>query len=124
MSRTLFEPVSSSTSQTISRKVTRKRCRIGHAALVALLDVVLRLLELVLDEVERRAVGEVPDREHRAEHFLEPDQVALGRRDVHLQEMVVGLPLHLDEVRHLRDFGDAAEALANPLLGRGKIGHG
>ena len=99
-------------------------CRIGHAALMAFLDVVLRLLELVLDEVERGAIGEVAHREDRAEHLLEPDQVALGRGRVHLQERVVGLPLHLDEVRHLGDFGDAAEALANPFLGRGKIGHG
>ena len=44
----------------------------GHAALLALLDVVFRLLELVLDELELRALGEVLDREDRLEHFLQP----------------------------------------------------
>ena len=32
---------------------------IGHAALMALLDVVFRLLELVADEFERGALGEI-----------------------------------------------------------------
>ena len=100
-----------------------QRCRIGHAALVALLDVVLRLLELVLDEIKRGAVGEVLDREDRPEDLLEPGQGAERRSHVHLQEMLVRLPLHLDEVRHHRDFGDAPEALADALLGRVRLCH-
>ncbi len=100
-----------------------ERCRIGHAALVALLDVVLRLLELVADEIECRAVGEVLDREHRPENLLEPRQGAHRRRHVHLQEMLVGLTLHLDQVRHHRHLGNTPEALADPLLGRVRLCH-
>ena len=96
--------------------MTRSGAAQVAAPLVALLDVVLGLLELVLDEVERGTIGEVADREDRAEHLLEADQLALGRRNAHLQERVVGLPLHLDQVRHLGDFGNAAEALAIRFL--------
>ena len=52
---------------------------IGHAALDALLDVVFRLLELVVDELEPAAPGEVVDREHRLEDFLQARLGALGR---------------------------------------------
>jgi hypothetical protein len=37
------------------------------------------------------------------------------RRARHLQELVVGGLLNLDEVRHLRDFGDLAELLFQQL---------
>ena len=96
----------------------------GHAALMALLDVVFRLLELVLDEVERRPLGEVPDREHRLEDLLQPDQVALRRAQVHLQEVLVGRALNLDQVRHHRDLGDVPEALADALAARERMCHG
>ena len=35
-----------------------------------------------------------------------------------LQKLVVGGLLHLDQVGHLRDFGDLAEALAKPFASR------
>ena len=96
----------------------------GHAALLALLDVVLRLLKLVLHEVEDGAVGEILDREHRPEHLLKTQVGPLLRRDVHLQEVIVGAALHLDEVGHLGDFRDAPEALPNTLSTRKGFGHG
>ena len=61
-----------------------------HAALLAFLDIVFRRLELVADKIELRALGEVPDRENRAEHFLEPDIDAILRFDTHLQKVIVG----------------------------------
>ena len=94
--------------------------RAGHASLMALLDVVFRLLELVLDEVERGTVGKVADREDRAEHLLETHELALRGLGVHLQEILVGLALNLDQVRHLGHFGNAAEALADALLQIGR----
>ena len=43
----------------------------GHAALAALVDVILRRFELVGDEVQFGGVREVPDREHRLEDRLQ-----------------------------------------------------
>ena len=52
---------------------------VGHPALVALVDVVLRLLEVVADELQRAGLVEVPDREDRLEDALKPDVLALLR---------------------------------------------
>ena len=49
-----------------------QRRGIGHAALDALLDVVFRLFQLVIDELQPAAAGEVVDREDGLEHFLQP----------------------------------------------------
>src|SRR4029077_4504488 len=43
----------------------------GHAALLALIDVVFRMLESVADKLELGALAEVTDWKHRAEHGLE-----------------------------------------------------
>ncbi len=48
-----------------------ERRGIGHAALAALVDVVLRRLELVADEFEHARVGKVRDREDRLEDRLQ-----------------------------------------------------
>jgi hypothetical protein len=81
-----------------------ERRGIGHAALAALVDVVLRRVEFVGDEIELRGVGEIPDREHRFEHGLKALVRAAARRVLHHQELVIGCLLNLDEVRHLCDF--------------------
>ena len=64
----------------LRRHLDRRRER--HAALAALIDVVLRLLEVVRDEDELARAVEVLDREDAAEHRLEADLRALARRDV------------------------------------------
>ena len=92
-----------------------QRRGVGHAPLLALLDVVLRLLELVLDELEGAAGGEVADREDRLEHLLQAAVGALIRRPFALQELIVGALLHLDQVRHRDGGGDAPKALPNAL---------
>ncbi len=94
------------------------------AALLAFLDVVFRRLELVADEFQPRAIREIADREHGFEHFLQTDGGALVRRHAHLQEMIVRALLDLDEVRHRRDFGDAAKALADALPAGERFSHG
>ena len=86
--------------------------RIGdqrRAAVAARLAQVLQALELaalalpvadrVLDELERRVLPEVADREDRLEHGLQTGVLALGGQPVHLQEAFVGLLLDLDQVR-------------------------
>ncbi len=101
-----------------------ERRRVGHVALHALVDVVLRPLELVAHELERRAARKVRDREHRLEYRLQPVIVgtpAGGLLDH--QEVVVGALLHLDQVRHLRDLADRPELLANTLAAVVRLAH-
>ena len=95
-----------------------------HAALLALFHVVLRLLQLVAHKVEHGAVGEVLDRENGPEHLLQAHIGAALGRDVHLKEVIVGAPLHLNEVGHAGYLGNPPEALANTLTSRKGFGHG
>ena len=62
-----------------------------------------------------RGVGEIRDREHRLEDGLQALVGPAARGLVDQQELVVGRLLNLDEVRHLRDFLDFPEKLANAL---------
>jgi hypothetical protein len=74
----------------------------------------------VLDELERRVLAEVADREDRLEHRLQPGVLALGGQPVHLQEALVRLLLDLDQVRD-RDRGldlGEVDALAVDVLGK------
>src|SRR5208337_2470124 len=89
--------------------------RVGHAALAALVDVVLGRLIFVLHELEMRGVGEILDRKHRLEHRLQALAGTAGLRRVHEEKLVVGGLLHLDQVRHFADFLDMPEDLANAL---------
>ena len=84
-----------------------ERRREGHAALLALVDIVFRRLERIAHKFELGALAEILDREHRAEHSLQAlvEASALGLLDH--QELIVGLLLNLDEVRHLGNFMDA-----------------
>jgi hypothetical protein len=88
--------------------------RVGHAARAALVDVVLRLLEVVAHELERGGLAEVLDREDALEHTLQPDVLALVRSDVLLQEFLVGLLLDIDQVRNVNDLVDLGETLPDP----------
>src|SRR5207248_3938390 len=74
----------------------------------------------VLDELERRVLPEVADREDRLEHRLQPGVLALARQPVHLQEALVRLLLDLDQVRDRNgrlDFRNV-DALAVDVLGK------
>ena len=92
----------------------QRRCE-RHAALDAFLDVVFGLFQLVIDELQPAPAGEIVDREHRAEDFLQAGVGAAVVRRVHLQERLVAGALHVDQVGHRRHFGDAPEALADAL---------
>ena len=100
-----------------------ERGGIGHAALAALVDVILRRIEFVGDEVELRGVGEIPDREHRFEHGLKPLVGAAAGRVLHHQKLVIGCLLNLDEVRHLCDFLDFSEKLPYALATCKRLRH-
>ncbi len=88
----------------------------GHAALLTLVHVVFRHLEGITDEFELGALAEIADREHRAEHRLQALVGAAALGLVDHEELVVGLLLHLDEVRHLGHFMDAAEHFPQTLM--------
>ena len=92
-----------------------ERRRVGHAALAALVDIVFRRFIFVLDELEMRGVGEVLDREHRLEHRLQALGWTAALRRVHQQELIIRGLLDFDQVRHLADFLDVPEHLANAL---------
>ncbi|MCY1174797.1 hypothetical protein D9M73_150090 [compost metagenome] len=96
------------------------RGRIGDAALAAFVGVELGRLKLVIHEVELGGAGEIADREDRAQRLFEAGDIA--DRRIGAQELFVGFALNLDQVRHLHDFVDVAENLADAALGRAAFG--
>src|SRR6202035_6176104 len=70
---------------------------------------------LIFYEFEMSGVGEVLDREHRLEHRLQPLVWTSALRRVHQQELIIRGLLDFDQVRHLADFLDVPEHLANAL---------
>ncbi len=91
-----------------------ERDREGHPAVVALLDRVLGIAEVVAVELQRGVPVVVLDREDRLEDRLQPVLVAPLGRDLLLEKLLVGLLLDLDEVRDLDDRRDLAEVLTDP----------
>ena len=86
-----------------------QRRGIGHVALDALFHIVFGRFELVGHEFEHGALGEILDREDRLEDRLQPLVETFARAHVLHQELLVGMLLHLDEVRHLQGFGDTTK---------------
>ena len=80
----------------------------------------LPVADRILDELERRVLAEVADREDRLEHRLQTRVLALARQTVHLQEALVGLLLDLDQVRDRNGRLDfrKIDALAVDVLGK------
>ena len=88
-----------------------------HAALAALVHVVLRLLEVVGHEHELTRAVEVLDREDAAEDRLQTRLLTVVLRDRRLQELVVRRLLDVDEVRDLDDPLNRAQVLSNAEVG-------
>src|SRR5690606_28676489 len=78
-----------------------ERRGMGHAALLALLDGVLRHAEAVALEVERVLFLHVGDREDLGEDLLESFALALLGQSPRLDEAVEGVDLHVQQVRQL-----------------------
>ena len=83
--------------------------RVGHAAFMALLHAVLRIPEVVADELQRGRLVEVLDREHRFEHALQAGVLTLVWRGTVLQKLGVRQLLNLDEIRNIDDSVDLPE---------------
>ncbi len=95
----------------------------AHAPLLAFLDVILRVLQLVFDELKFGPLREVADRKNRLEHFLQADIRAVFRRHADLQEMVVRALLHFDQIGHPADFRNTPEVSANALATGKRLAH-
>ena len=83
-----------------------------HAPLLAFVDVVLGISQPVLDELQRAHAAKIPDGEDALEHALEADVRARPRFHVFLQETMIGLFLHLNEIRNVHHSLDLAEIFA------------
>ena len=93
------------------------RARSKSATMEAARDAAATLtLEGVADKLELGTLAEVADRKDRPEDRLQPLLGTAAFGLVHHEELVVGLLLHLDEVRHLRHLMDAAEHLPQTLM--------
>ena len=86
-------------------------CRVGHATLVALIDVVLGLLEVVAHELQRGRLIEVADGEDRLENSLQSEVLTLLGRNIRLEELLVRLLLDVDEVGNVDGLRDLREGL-------------
>src|SRR6187200_3519167 len=93
-----------------------ERRRIGHATLLAFLDIVLRRVERVADKLELGTLTEILDRKDGAKYGLQSLILAPALGLLNHQELIVGLLLNLDEVRHLGHFVDATEHLPQTLM--------
>src|SRR5262249_21346363 len=76
-----------------------------------------------LDEVERAGLPEVAEREDGGEDRLQSGILALLGEEVHLQEAVVRLALHVDEIRQRHVAANLREVVANRLLFRHRSVH-
>src|SRR4029079_19770445 len=88
------------------------RRRERHAALATLVDVVLRLLQIVGDVNELARTVEILDREDTTEDLFEAHFFPLARRNVRLQELVVAALLNVDQIRDIDDRVNTTEVRA------------
>jgi hypothetical protein len=100
-----------------------QRRGVGESAQLAFLDVEYRLAEAVAHVLERRVAGIAGDRENAVESGVQADFVALGFRDVRLQESPVRIQLDRQQIRRAEDARALAEILANALLFGERISH-
>ena len=88
----------------------------GHGALLALLDVVFRLFEVDSRHIPEARIPRNPGSgTPMAKTACSPSSLRPPSGFIHLEELVVGGLLDLDEVGHLRHFDDLAEVLAKPF---------
>src|SRR5262249_46768875 len=71
-----------------------------------------------LDEVERAGLPKVAEREDGGEDRLQARVFALLGEEVHLQEAVVRLALHVDQIRQRHVAANLREVVADRLLFR------
>ena len=92
-----------------------QRCRVGNTALNTFFHIVFRLFEFVGDVINLCLAGEIGNWENGGENFFEAMHETIRNRHARLQEVVVRLALHLNQVWHLRYFTNTAKITANFL---------
>jgi hypothetical protein len=84
--------------------------------LTALLDVVLRFVEVVGNEDEFARPVEIPNQKDALEDPLKADVAAICSFDVRLEKLVVAALLNVDEVGNVDDRFDLSEVGAVPKV--------
>ena len=100
-----------------------QRRAVGHVALHTFFDVILRLFQLVVDEFQNGVFVEVLNRENRLEHTFDAFAIQWHICIAGAKEKIVRGFLNLDQVRHLQDFTDFAEVLAQAFLAKKSLSH-
>jgi hypothetical protein len=93
-----------------------QRGAVGEATVAAFALVERRLTELVADVFQRGIAAVADDREHRLQRCMQALVIALGRLDVFLQELAVGINLDREQERNFENRPALAEVLADALL--------
>ena len=97
---------------------------IGDAFLEAFFDVVFFFSQGVLDEFQRRRIGEILDGKNRPENSLQANVFAASSGGTSAcKKSIVRLFLNLDQVRDPRDLGYSCKILPEPLRVHGKRTH-
>ena len=95
-----------------------------HASLVTFLDIVFRRTERVINILQGTGFTKIPDREYRAEYPLNADVLASGRRQIRLQETLIGILLDINKVRDIDNPLDFLKVFPKKLVIRNRISHG
>ena len=95
----------------------------GHAALLAFLDVVLRFLEFVIDELKLGLFRKITDREYGFEYFRQPHIRTLSFERGAFQELLIGTHLNLNEVRHGRHFENPSKVFTDTFATGERLRH-
>ena len=98
-----------------------ERPAVGQAELAALVGVVARLAQVVVEILELERLVVTLDRENLAEDPFQPGVAALVDRQVGLEEPLVASRLDLRQIRNGKIIGDPAEVA---FLGRDNSPHG
>ena len=89
---------------------------VGLPAPLAFAHVEARVAQVVLQAAQLDVPGVADDRERRVEHRLDAPVLAFLRRHVDLQEVAVGLALHLQHVRNREHFRKLAEVFPDAFF--------
>ena len=93
-----------------------QRGGVSHAAQLALLNIERRRTEAVADILKRCIAGEALNRKHGLECRVQTDLVTLVGRTILLEEVVIGIKLDRQQVRHIHHLGQFAEILADAFF--------
>ena len=101
-----------------------QRRTVAHAARTALALVERRFAEAIVHVLQGGTAGVARNREYRFQRRMQALRLAVGGRDVVLQEFLVGINLDSQQEGHVKHRWALAEVLADSLLFSKRVGHG